>query len=314
PPSGLPWPCSGLPSSTSWSRTRRAGPRCSPASTSRSSSFPGSPPRHWHRSAWPNWCSGCVPAAQRLPADLPPRHDGSDIQGATLMEIILLQRIEKLGQMGDVVRVKNGYARNYLLPKNMALRATEENLKRFERERAQLEARNLEQRKEAEAVAARLDSQSFVILRQAGDSGQLYGSVTTRDIATRVTEGGVSVSRTQVVLDRQSKTLGVHDIRVSLHPEVSVTIQVNVARTEEEAERQARGEDVLAELPAEEEEAAVSPEEVFEDERIAREVEQELVENLSPEASPDAATDTQPAQNGDAEAGETAESGEPDRS
>ncbi len=230
------------------------------------------------------------------------------------MEIILLQRIEKLGQMGDVVRVKNGYARNYLLPKNMALRATEENLKRFERERAQLEARNLEQRKEAEAVAARLDSQSFVILRQAGDSGQLYGSVTTRDIATRVTEGGVSVSRTQVVLDRPIKTLGVHDIRVSLHPEVSVTIQVNVARTEEEAERQARGEDVLAELPAEEEEAAVSPEEVFEDERIAREVEQELVENLSPEASPDAATDTQPAQNGDAEAGETAESGEPDRS
>ena len=154
------------------------------------------------------------------------------------MEVILLERIEKLGQMGDVVRVKDGYARNFLLPQSKALRATETNRKRFESERAQLEARNLERKKEAEAVGEKVDGASFVIIRQAGDSGQLYGSVSTRDIAEKVSADGTSISRNQVVLDRPIKTLGLHPVRISLHPEVSVDITVNVARTEDEAERQ----------------------------------------------------------------------------
>ncbi len=160
------------------------------------------------------------------------------------MDVILLERIAKLGQMGDVVNVKNGYARNYLLPQKKALRATEANKRLFEAQRAQLEATNLEQKKEAEAVAEKLNGQSFVAIRQAGDTGQLYGSVSTRDIAETITEGGFSISRRQVVLNKPIKELGLHDVEVSLHPEVAVNVVINVARTQDEAERQAAGEDV----------------------------------------------------------------------
>ncbi len=171
------------------------------------------------------------------------------------MEVILLERIGRLGQMGDIVTVKDGYARNFLLPQGKALRATETNRKRFETERAQLEARDLELKGEAEAVATKLDGASFIIIRQAGDNGQLYGSVSTRDIATAITEGGFSIERPQVLLDRPIKTLGVHDIRISLHGEVVPHVAVNVARSEDEATRQARGEDVTRALTEEEEEA-----------------------------------------------------------
>jgi large subunit ribosomal protein L9 len=181
------------------------------------------------------------------------------------MEVILLERIEKLGQMGDVVRVKDGYARNYLLPKAKALRATKANLARFETERVQLEARNLELKKEAAAVGQKLDGKSFVIIRQAGDTGQLYGSVSTRDIADQVVAGGTTIVRGQVILDRPIKSLGLHPIRVSLHPEVAVTITINVARTADEAVRQARGEDVTADRFEEEEEETVAVEELFEE-------------------------------------------------
>jgi large subunit ribosomal protein L9 len=181
------------------------------------------------------------------------------------MEVILLERIEKLGQMGDVVRVKDGYARNYLLPKAKALRATKANLARFETERVQLEARNLEMKKEAAAVGQKLDGKSFIIIRQAGDTGQLYGSVSTRDIADQVVAGGTTIVRGQVILDRPIKSLGLHPIRVSLHPEVAVTITINVARTADEAERQARGEDVTADRFEEEEEETVAVEELFEE-------------------------------------------------
>jgi large subunit ribosomal protein L9 len=160
------------------------------------------------------------------------------------MQVILLERIGRLGQMGDVVTVKDGFARNFLLPQGKALRATEANRKRFERERAQLEARDLELKGEAQAVAAKLDGQSFIVIRQAGDSGQLYGSVSTRDIADAVTEGGFTVERRQVMLDRPIKTLGLHQLRVQLHAEVEPHITVNVARSPDEAAKQARGEDV----------------------------------------------------------------------
>ena len=160
------------------------------------------------------------------------------------MEVILLQRIAKLGQMGDVVRVRDGYGRNFLLPQGKALRANEASRKRFERDKAQLEARNLEARKEAEAVAEKLDGQSFVVLRQAGETGQLYGSVSTRDIADVATAGGFTVDRNQVSLDRAIKAIGLHRVLISLHPEVEVPITVNVARSADEAERQAKGEDL----------------------------------------------------------------------
>ena len=160
------------------------------------------------------------------------------------MQVILLERIGRLGQMGDVVTVKDGFARNFLLPQGKALRATEANRKRFERERAQLEARDLELKGEAQAVAAKLDGQSFIVIRQAGDTGQLYCSVSTRDIADALTEGGFTVERRQVMLDRPIKTLGLHQLRVQLHAEVEPHITVNVARSADEAAKQARGEDV----------------------------------------------------------------------
>jgi len=181
------------------------------------------------------------------------------------MQVILLQRIGHLGQMGDVVNVKNGYARNYLLPQKKALRATDENKKVFESRRAQLEANNLEHRKEAEAVSVKLDKQSFVLIRSAGDTGQLYGSVSTRDIAEAVTAGGFTVNRNQVQLDRPIKTLGLHDCRIELHPEVSCNVTLNVARSQDEADKQARGENVTVIQDEKIELETFNPESAFEE-------------------------------------------------
>ncbi len=160
------------------------------------------------------------------------------------MEVILLERVAKLGQMGETVKVRSGYARNFLLPRGKALRATEANKKHFETQRAQLEARNLERRKEAEAVGEKLNGQSFIILRQSGETGVLYGSVSTRDLAEIMTQNGFTVDRNQVALNQPIKTIGLHTVPVTLHPEVEVQVTINVARSPEEAERQARGESV----------------------------------------------------------------------
>jgi large subunit ribosomal protein L9 len=160
------------------------------------------------------------------------------------VEVVLLQRVEKLGQMGDVVRVKPGYARNYLLPQKKALRANKDNLAYFEKQRAQLEALNLKRREEAERVAERVAGLSVTIIRQAGDSGSLYGSVSSRDIADGAIEAGLTINRSQVLLPDPIKTLGLVTVRVQLHPEVVIPITVNVARSPEEAERQVRGEAV----------------------------------------------------------------------
>ncbi len=164
------------------------------------------------------------------------------------VELVLLQRVEKLGQMGDVVRVKPGFARNYLLPQKKALRANKDNLARFEAQRAQLEAQNLQRREEAERVAERVGGLSVLVIRQAGESGSLYGSVSPRDISDACTASGLTINRQQVVLEHPIKTLGLSKVRVSLHPEVSITVTVNVARSSEEAERQARGERGTAEI------------------------------------------------------------------
>jgi len=168
-----------------------------------------------------------------------------------LMDIVLLERVPSLGQMGDVVKVKPGYARNYLLPQKKALRANKANLAQFEKQRAQLEATNLERRREAESVATKVDGMTVTLIRQAGDSGQLYGSVSVRDVAEAMQAGGVSVDRRQVQLGQPIKMLGLHTITVNLHPEVAIKVTANVARTEDEAARQARGENVNA--PVEEE-------------------------------------------------------------
>ncbi len=160
------------------------------------------------------------------------------------MQVILLQRIGRLGQMGDVVKVKDGFARNFLLPQGKALRATKDNQAEFETRRVHLEANNLEQKKEAEAVAAKLEGKIFVTIRQAGDTGQLYGSVSTRDIAEAANAGGFTLDRRQVILETPIKSLGLHPMKVALHPEVICKISINVARSADEAERQSRGEDV----------------------------------------------------------------------
>lgn len=161
------------------------------------------------------------------------------------MEVILLERVANLGQMGDVVKVKDGYARNFLLPSHKALRATEKNRAKFAEQRAQLEANNLARRKDAEAVGEKLDGQNFVLIRQAGDSGVLYGSVSARDLAETLTAGGFTVNRNQIAIAAPIKTLGLHKVSVVLHPEVSVSVSINIARSAEEAERQMRGENVL---------------------------------------------------------------------
>lgn len=162
------------------------------------------------------------------------------------MDVILLERVAKLGQMGETVKVRAGYARNFLLPRGKALRATDGNKAVFEKQKAQLEARNLELKAEAQKVGEKLDGQSFILLRQAGESGVLYGSVSTRDIATVLSEGGFGVNRQQISLLNPIKSLGLHTVPVTLHPEVEVKVAVNIARSAEEAERQARGEVIVA--------------------------------------------------------------------
>lgn len=184
------------------------------------------------------------------------------------MQVILLERIGRLGQMGDTVTVKDGYARNFLLPQGKALRANKANKQFFEQERAQLEARNLEAKEEAAKLAERIEGQRFVVIRQAGETGHLYGSVATRDIAEVVTKGGFSLDRRQVLLDRPIKLLGLKDVQIQLHPEVEATITINVARSEDEAERQARGEDLsrpMDEAEQERQEALDAAEEFFEE-------------------------------------------------
>jgi large subunit ribosomal protein L9 len=160
------------------------------------------------------------------------------------MEVILLERVAKLGQMGDVVRVKDGFARNYLLPKGKALRATKENTSRFQTMKVELEARNLEQKGEAQKIAEKLDGQKFTVLRQAAESGQLYGSVSPRDLADLVSEKGFAITRSQIALNTPIKAIGMHKVPISLHPEVEVSISITVARNADEAERLARGEDI----------------------------------------------------------------------
>jgi large subunit ribosomal protein L9 len=158
------------------------------------------------------------------------------------MEVILLERISRLGQMGDTVKVKDGFARNFLLPQGKALRANEANKQKFEGQRAQLETRNLERKSEAQQVADQLDGKSFIVVRSAGETGQLYGSVSTRDISEIVTAEGFTVGRNQVELNQPIKTIGLTNVAIALHPEVEVTITLNIARTADEAERQAKGE------------------------------------------------------------------------
>ena len=179
------------------------------------------------------------------------------------MEVILLERIARLGQMGDVVRVKDGFARNFLLPRGKALRATEENRTRFEKMKSELEARSLTLKSEADQVARKLDGKSFTVLRQASESGQLFGSVSPRDLVALLGEGGFRVNRNQVALNAPIKTIGQHKVPIALHPEVEVSIGVIVARNEDEAARIARGEDVTQLREPTEQEAAVIAAEAF---------------------------------------------------
>lgn len=204
------------------------------------------------------------------------------------MNVILLERIEKLGQIGDVVSVKPGFARNYLLPQKKAMRATNENLAQFENQRAQIEADNLSRRREAEAVAEKLEDFSIIVIRQAGESGQLYGSVSPRDIAQTVEENGVTVDRRQVALERAIKTLGLHDVKLRLHPEVAVSIVVNVARSEEGAAAQIKAGRMVTEAEREAAEAATEAEiEAV----IVAETEEEETDEQSGEAEAKAADD-----------------------
>jgi large subunit ribosomal protein L9 len=171
------------------------------------------------------------------------------------VEVILLQRVDKLGQMGDIVRVKPGFARNFLLPQKKAMRASKDNRERFEQQRAQLEAQNLRRREEAERLAERVGGLSVVIIRQAGESGGLYGSVSSRDIADAATAAGLSLGRDQIALEHPIKSLGLARVRAILHPEVSIPVTVNVARSPEEAEKQSRGEAIGADQEEAEAEA-----------------------------------------------------------
>ena len=201
------------------------------------------------------------------------------------MDVILLERIERLGQMGDVVTVKPGFARNYLLPRKKALRATEANRAVFDQQRAQLESENLKHREEAERVAKDMVGLTVVIVRQASDSDQLYGSVTPRDIAAGITDAGVTADRRQIKLDRPIKTVGMHSVRVDLHPEVSVEVIVNVARTEEEADIQARGERINRDGEIINiEEGAIEVETVFEEGAAPETEELAVAEDATPEA------------------------------
>ena len=207
------------------------------------------------------------------------------------MEVILLERIEKLGQMGDVVSVKPGYARNFLLPQAKALRATSENSKHFETQRTQLEAVNLEKRTEAEQVGKKLDGLVFILVRQAGESGQLYGSVNARDIADQVIDGGFTIIRQQIELAQPIKALGLHNVQVTLHPEVSVNVTANIARSEEEAKIQAKtGHAVMSMEEEEVAQAKIKAEEVFEKAEDAENAEAKA-EGITTEAKEGAAAE-----------------------
>jgi large subunit ribosomal protein L9 len=184
------------------------------------------------------------------------------------MDVILLERINKLGNMGEVVKVKNGFARNFLFPQAKALRATEANRAKFERDRSTLEARNEERRKAAMGDSGKLEGKSFVILRQAGESGQLYGSVSTRDIAEAASTAGIAVSRNHVLLDTPIKTIGLYTVQIALHPELAIPVTLNVARSQDEADAQSRGE-VLTGPVSERAEALAAAEELFESEAAA---------------------------------------------
>jgi len=190
------------------------------------------------------------------------------------MQVVLLERIAKLGQMGEVVTVKDGYARNFLLPSGKALRANKSNLEQFNEQRAQLETQNLERREEAEKVKAKMEGQELILIRQSGETGQLYGSVSTRDIASALKEAGFTTDRNQVVLESPIKTLGVYKLRVILHPEVDCEVSVNVARTQDEAERQALGEDVTAAEAAED--ALLAAEAMLEREADLKELNEDI--------------------------------------
>ena len=222
------------------------------------------------------------------------------------MQVILLERIEKLGQMGDVVNVKPGYARNFLLPKGKALRATEDNIKHFDTQKAQLEAQNLERKSEAEGVGEKMEGASVILVRQAGEAGQLYGSVNARDIAQALTEEGFTVGRNQVRLDQPIKILGLHEVSVSLHPEVSVTVTANVARSVDEAETQAEtGRAVLSQAEEEaraEAEAAEAAAESAADEAVVEQAETMFEEGAAPEVTDEEEDTAEGADEADAEA------------
>jgi len=203
------------------------------------------------------------------------------------MQVILMERIEKLGQMGDVVTVKPGYARNFLLPQGKARRATTENLDRFEQQRAQLEAENLDRRGEAEKVGAKLKGLVVTLIRQAGESGQLYGSVNTHDLATEITEAGYTVARNQISLDGVIKAIGLHQVKVRLHPEVTVTITANVARSDTEAEAQARA----GHLMSADEQHAAEAAAAAETEAVVARIEAEEAETEAKQAGEDAETE-----------------------
>jgi large subunit ribosomal protein L9 len=230
-----------------------------------------------------------------------------------MMEVILLERVEKLGQMGQVVKVRPGFARNYLLPQRKALRATKENLAIFEKQRSQLEAANLARRGDAEQVAQKLNGVSVIVIRQAGESGQLYGSVTARDIAQAVTEAGFTIGKGQVTLDKAIKTLGLYPMRVRLHPEVTVQVTVNVAQSAEEAEMQAKGIDVtkrLEEMPAETG-AAATPEATAEAApAAAAETKPKKAKAKAKAADEEPKAETKPAKGAKAEKTEAAEKAE----
>jgi len=224
------------------------------------------------------------------------------------MQVILLERIPTLGQMGDEVRVKDGYARNFLLPQGKALRANKLNREKFESQRVELEARNLERQNEASSINDKLDGNSYVVIRSAGESGQLYGSVSNRDIAAVLDENGFKVARAQVALNQPIKMIGLHDVKIALHPEVESTIVINVARSEDEAERQAKGEDLTGGAYDEVEEAAddVDLSEIFEDPEAA---EAEIVEAeaTGDDEATQAADEEEPASGDEAASGDEEE-------
>jgi len=228
------------------------------------------------------------------------------------MQVILLERIEKLGQMGDVVTVKPGYARNFLLPQGKARRATKENLDRFEQQRAQLEAENLEHRGEAEKIGAKLKGLVVTLIRQAGESGQLYGSVNTHDLAAEITEAGYTVARNQISLDGVIKATGLHQVKVRLHPEVSVTITANVARSDTEAEAQARSGHLLS---AEEQHAAEAAAAAETEAAVARiEAEEAEQAGQDAEAEPSAEEADEGEADGDADAAKAGDDSDPEKS